>query len=33
MQINESLIRSVVAQVLSEVNRGSRVGGAPVAPK
>jgi acyl-CoA reductase-like NAD-dependent aldehyde dehydrogenase len=30
MQINESLIRSVVAQVLSEVNR---TGGAPVAPK
>ncbi len=31
MQINEALIRSVVAQVLSEVNRGA--GGAPVAAK
>jgi aldehyde dehydrogenase len=31
MKIDESLIRSVVAQVLSEVNRGS--GGAPVAAK
>ena len=32
MQINESLIRSVVAQVLAEVGRGGN-NGAPVGPK
>ena len=32
MQLNETLIRSVVAQVLAEVSRGGS-NGAPVAPK